>query len=71
MTKRQERERDEVVRVVKEHGWRLVRITKRGYYLMQCSCGAHQETIHKTPSNPGHFIRKRDRMISICSNQVA
>lgn len=37
------------------HGWTVARVTTRGYLIMRCSCGNHQETLHKTPSNPNHF----------------
>jgi hypothetical protein len=44
--------RDEAVAHVAQHGWTMARTTKRGYLIMRCSCGSHQETLHKTPSNP-------------------
>jgi hypothetical protein len=62
--------RDEAVAAVAEHGWYPARTTKRGYLIMRCSCGDHQETLHKTPSNPHHFRQKAARMITICSRQV-
>jgi len=64
-------ERDRAVQRVAEHGWTVVRTTKRGYLILHCSCGAHQETLHKTPSRPGHFRRKADHMISVCSVKPA
>lgn len=63
-------ERARAVARVAEHGWHVARETKRGYLIMRCSCGDHQETLHKTPSRPGHFRRKADRMVSLCSTQV-
>jgi hypothetical protein len=62
--------REEAVAAVAEHGWLPARLTKRGYLIMRCSCGEHQETLHKTPSNPNHFRQKAARMIAVCSRQV-
>jgi hypothetical protein len=62
--------RDEAVEAVAEHGWHAARTTKRGYLIMRCSCGSHQETLHKTPSNPNHFRQKAARMVAVCSSQV-
>jgi hypothetical protein len=63
-------ERDAVVEEVAAHGWIVARETKRGYLIMRCSCGQHQETLHKTPSNPNHFRSKAARMVSECSRPV-
>jgi hypothetical protein len=63
-------ERDAAVEEVAPHGWKVARETKRGYLIMRCSCGNHQETLHKTPSNPSHFRNKVARMISECSRPV-
>lgn len=52
------------------HGWKVARVTKSGYTIMRCSCGEHQETLSKTPSNPRHFRQKVARMASVCSTQV-
>lgn len=65
-----EQERAVAVAAVGEHGWRVARVTKKGYLIMRCSCGDHQETMHKTPSLPDHFRRKANRMVAICSSQV-
>jgi hypothetical protein len=62
--------RAEAVELVAQHGWVVARTTKRGYLYMRCSCGLHQETLHKTPSNPNHFKWKASRMISQCSRRV-
>jgi len=62
--------RHEAVELVAPHGWFVARATKRGYLIMRCSCGDHQETLHKTPSNPNHFRLKVARMIAVCSGQV-
>jgi hypothetical protein len=62
--------RDAAVEEVAPHGWKVARETKRGYLIMRCSCGNHQETLHKTPSNPNHFRNKVARMISECSRPV-
>ncbi len=62
--------RDEAVQAVAGSGWLPARETKRGYLIMRCSCGAHQETLHKTPSNPDHFKRKAARMIAVCPGRV-
>lgn len=62
--------RDEAVDEVAPHGWFVARTTKRGYLIMRCSCGAHQETLHKTPSNPNLFKRKAAHMVTTCSTQV-
>lgn len=43
-----ESERDAAVRMVALHGWTVARETKRGYLIMRCACGQHQETLHKT-----------------------
>jgi hypothetical protein len=63
-------ERDAAVEEVATHGWTVARETKRGYLIMRCSCGKHQETLHKTPSNPNHFRSKVARMVSECSRTV-
>ena len=63
-------DRREAVRAVATHGWSVARITKRGYLILRCSCGDHQETLHKTPADPGHFRWKAMRMISTCSSQL-
>lgn len=60
----------EAVEAVASHGWTIARVTKRGYLVMRCSCGAHQETLHKTPSNPNHFKQKAAHMIKTCSTEV-
>lgn len=62
--------RDEAIAQVAAHGWTVARTTKRGYLILRCSCGRHQETLHKTPSNPDHFKRKAERMTSQCSVPV-
>lgn len=62
--------RAEAVEVVAAHGWTVARVTERGYLIMRCACGNHQETLHKTPSNPNHFRQKAGRMIASCSRQV-
>jgi hypothetical protein len=65
-----ESDRDAAVREVAPHGWTVARETKRGYLIMRCSCGLHQETLHKSPSNPNHFRQKVARMVSLCSRPV-
>lgn len=66
-----EREREQARKVLAEHGWVLARETKRGYWIMRCSCGQNpQETVHKTPSDPNHVRLKVVRMISTCSTGV-
>lgn len=55
------------MRLVAAHGWHIARMTKRGYLIMRCSCGRHQETLHKTPSSTNHFKRKAARMVATCS----
>lgn len=65
-----DKERDEAAETLAGHGWHLARVTKRGYWIMRCSCGHnHQETIHKTPSDPNHVRLKVARMISTCSTK--
>ncbi len=59
--------RDEAVRRVAEHGWAVARVSGKGYLIMRCACGDHQETFHKTPSNPNHFSQKAAFMIRLCS----
>ena len=71
MTGSADQERDAAVALVAAHGWTIRRTTKRGYLIMQCACGAHQETLHKTPSLPAHFRRKAAHMIATCSRPVA
>jgi hypothetical protein len=70
MTGSAEQERAKAIAQVEPHGWAPARTTKRGYVIMRCSCGQHQETLHKTPSLPGHFARKAAHMIATCSTQV-
>lgn len=65
-----EQEREAAIAAVAPHGWYVARTTKRGYLIMRCACGDHQETLHKTPSLPGHFRRKAAHMIAQCSTQV-
>lgn len=73
---RGESERDAAVEQATAHGWTVARETKRGYLILRCSCGKHQETLHKTPSNPNHFRNKvarmarMARMASECSRPV-
>jgi hypothetical protein len=62
--------RDAAVAEVATHGWTVARETKRGYLIMRRACGKHQETLHKTPSNPNHFRNKVARMVSECSRPV-
>lgn len=59
-------ERDRALREVETCGWWIARTTKRGYLVMRCGCGEHQETMHKTPSNPDHFRQKAARMTRTC-----
>jgi hypothetical protein len=59
-------ERDDAIRAAERCGWTVARITKSGYTIMRCACGEHQETLHKTPSNPAHFRQKSARMVSVC-----
>lgn len=54
----QSAEREAAVREVALHGWTVARETARGYYVMRCSCGRHQTTMHKTPRLPDHFRNK-------------
>jgi hypothetical protein len=61
--------RDEAVSLVGEHGWNIARTSGKGYLIMRWPCGAHQETFHKTPSNPKHFREKAAHMIRLCSTQ--
>lgn len=66
-----DREREDAKKELAAHGWYLARVTKRGYWIMRCSCGSsHQETIHKTPSDPNHVRLKVARMVATCSTQV-
>jgi len=65
-----ESERDAAIRQVAAHGWTVARETKRGYLIMRCSCGQHQETLHKTPGNRSHFRNKVARMVSQCSRPL-
>jgi len=65
----QDGEREAAVREVAQHGWTVARETKRGYYVMRCGCGRHQETMHKTPRLRNHFRQKVARMINTCSTQ--
>ena len=61
--------RDEAVSLVGEHGWYVARVSGKGYLIMRCACGAHQETFHKTPSNQNHFRQRAAYMIRLCSRQ--
>ena len=58
--------RRDAVAVAEAIGWTVARETKRGYLIMRCSCGRHQETLHKTPSNPAHYAQKVQRMTKTC-----
>lgn len=58
--------REATVRAAEAIGWWVARVTDRGYLVMRCSCGEHQETLHKTPSNPNHFDQKLARMTRTC-----
>lgn len=64
----QDAEREAAVSQVALHGWTVARETAKGYYVMRCGCGRHQETLHKTPGR-SHFRQKVARMISQCSTQ--
>ena len=65
----QQAERDAAVEAVREHGWKVARETAKGYLVMRCSCGRHQETLHKTPGNVNHFRQKAQKMIRDCSTR--
>lgn len=62
-------ERKACIAQAEKHGWRPARHSKKGYVLMYCSCGEHQETLHKSPSNPDHFKLKLAKMARDCSSQ--
>jgi hypothetical protein len=62
----QQAERDAAVKALAPHGWHVARETEKGYLVMRCSCGRHQETLHKTP-NRSHFRQKVQKMIRDCS----
>ncbi len=62
-------ERDAAVTEVAGHGWTVAKETRKGYYVMRCSCGRHQATMHKTPRLRDHFRNKVDWMIRQCSTQ--
>lgn len=70
MTAEHKKERDAAIAAAEAAGWTVVRVTKRGYSVMRCSCGAHQETMHKSPSNPFHYRRKAARMVTLCNSEV-
>lgn len=70
MSSEHEKARSEAIEHAESHGWTVARVTKRGYTIMRCSCGEHQETLKKTPSNPSHFRQKAARMVSTCSTAV-
>jgi hypothetical protein len=62
----QDAERESTVAAAAAIGWTIRRETKRGYLVMHCGCGEHQEILHKTPSNPNHFTNKLRRITSTC-----
>jgi hypothetical protein len=62
----QRAERDELIAAAAEYGWWAARITARGYVIMRCSCGQHQETVPKTPSNQNTFRNKLRKMMKDC-----
>ena len=62
----QRAERDELIADAAAYGWRPARTTARGYVIMRCSCGKHQETLPKTPSSPSTFRNKLRKMIRDC-----
>jgi hypothetical protein len=63
----QRAEREAAVKEVAEHGWRKVKESASGYYVMHCYCGKHYTNLHKTPSNPDHFKERVRYMIRLCS----
>jgi len=65
----QNAEREAAVREAAEHGWAVARETAKGYYVMRCTCGRHQTTMHKTPRLSNHFRNKVAWMIRECSTQ--
>ena len=65
VTSEHDKARDAAIQKAGEAGWTAVRVTKSGYTIMRCSCGAHQETLKKTPSNPKLFSQKGHRMVSV------
>jgi hypothetical protein len=62
-----DKERKACIKAVEPHGWHVARVTRKGYTLMRCSCGEHQESLSKTPSDPHHYRNKTNRMIEECS----
>jgi len=65
----QDAEREAAVREVAPRGWTVARETARGYYVMRCSCGRHQTTMHKTPRLSNHFRNNVAWMIRECSTK--
>jgi hypothetical protein len=61
-----DKERDDCIASAAECGWRVARITKQGYTIMQCACGEHTETLKKTPRLADHFRKKAKKMVRDC-----
>lgn len=67
MSGEDEKERLAAIETAEGAGWSIARITAKGYTVMHCGCGEHQETLRKTPSNPNAFRQKARRMVRTCS----
>jgi hypothetical protein len=67
MSGEHEKEKAGAIAKAQGAGWSVARVTAKGYTVMHCGCGQHQETLKKTPSNPDHFRQKANRMVVTCS----
>jgi hypothetical protein len=67
MSSEHDKERQKAVLTLAKHGWAVARVTKRGYLIMRCGCGAHKGSLPKTPSNPNKLRYQTEWLISQCS----
>ncbi|MCU1355193.1 MAG: hypothetical protein JWM89_611 [Acidimicrobiales bacterium] len=66
MSTEDEKEKQKAIAAGEGAGWSVARVTSKGYMVMHCGCGDHQETLKKTPSNPDHFRQKARKMVRDC-----
>lgn len=59
MSSEHEKARSEAIEHAEPHGWTVARLTKRGYTIMRCSCGEHQETLKKIRALRTTFARRQ------------
>lgn len=52
---------ESVLRLAEIQGW-TVEHASSNYYRMRCPCGAHQQWMHRSPSNPTYERRFREQL---------